>query len=73
MAKMTQTEALALLTGATDLIARMASLIPTLTQAVSDAASGLAETDEAALNDKIALAHGDIQSLDAQLQSLRNA
>lgn len=72
MAKMSEADALALLTGAVDLIARMASLLPTLTQAVADAKAGLSETNLAALNDKVTLAHADIQSLDAKLQALKN-
>ena len=73
MAKISQTDALSMLITATDMIARMSSLIPVLTQAVRDAKDGLAETDEAALNDKIVLAHADVQTFAAQLEQLRNA
>jgi len=73
MAKISQTNALSMLITATDMIARMSSLIPVLTQAVRDAKDGLAETDAAALNDKIVLAHADVQTFAAQLEQLRNA
>ncbi|MET0375798.1 MAG: hypothetical protein ABW128_16265 [Rhizorhabdus sp.] len=73
MAKVNEADALALLTGAVDLIARMASLVPTLTKAVQDARAGLSTTDLTELNDKIVLAHADVQSLDAMLQALKNA
>jgi len=73
MPKISQSDALSMLITATDMIARMASLVPVLTQAVQDAKNGLTETDQAALNDKIVLAHADVQSLAAKLETLRNA
>lgn len=72
MAKITEVEALALLVGATDLLARVASLIPTLAQALQDVKNGLNETNASELNDKIVLAHADVQNLNDQLQALRN-
>ena len=73
MAKMTETEALQLLTSAAALAAQLAGLIPALVtnfQAIKD---GLASTDADALNSQIVSVHGDIQALDAQLQALRSA
>lgn len=66
MAKMTEADAFGLLETAS----RVAALIPTLLanwQAIKD---GLAVTDPAELNAKIAAAHVDVQALDAQLQAL---
>jgi hypothetical protein len=73
MAKLTEADALALLTSTVDVITRMATLLPTLAQAVQDVKAGLSETDVTALNDKIVLAHADVQALDAKLQELKNA
>lgn len=73
MAKMTETEALQLLTSATSLAAQLVTLIPALVtnfQAIKD---GLASDDADVLNAQIVTAHGDIQALDAQLQALRTA
>jgi hypothetical protein len=73
MAKLNETDILALLTGAVDLIAQIAALVPSIAQAIDDASAGLAETDSAALNERIAATHGEIQTLSAQLEALRNA
>ena len=73
MAKMTETEALELLTSATALAAQLVTLIPALVtnfQAIKD---GLASDNADDLNSQIATAHGDIQALDVRLQALRNA
>lgn len=71
MAKMTELEALQLLTSAASLAAQLSSLIPALVgnfQAIKD---GLASDDADALNERIVAAHADIQALDAQLQALK--
>lgn len=72
MAKMTELEALQLLTSAASLAAQLAGLIPSLVSNFQAIKDGLASEDADALNAQIVAAHADIQKLDAQLQALRN-
>lgn len=71
MAKMTETEALQLLTAAAALAAQLAGLIPALVSNFQAIKDGLASDDADALNAKIVATHSEIQALDAQLQALR--
>lgn len=71
MAKMTELEALQLLTSAASLAAQLSSLIPALVSNFQAIKDGLASDDADALNDRIVVAHADIQALDAQLQALK--
>lgn len=71
MAKMTETEALQLLTSAAALAAQLAGLIPALVSNFQAIKDGLGSDDADALNERIVATHGDIQTLDAQLQALR--
>ena len=72
MAKMTELEALQLLTSAASLAAQLAGLIPSRVSNFQAIKDGLASEDADALNAQIVAAHADIQKLDAQLQALRN-
>lgn len=71
MAKMSEMEALNLLTGATALIAQLAVLIPALAQNLSAIKDGLDDDSADDLNTKIVTAHADVQVLNDRLQALR--
>lgn len=73
MAKMTETEALALLAAGADALARLAVLIPTLVQNFQQIKDGLAADNADALNEKIVATHADVQALADQLEALRHA
>lgn len=73
MAKLSEADVLALMTGAVDLVSRLAVLLPTLAASVQNVRDGLAETDADALNDKIVAAHDRIQDAAQQLEALRDA
>ena len=72
MAKMTETEALNLLTGATALIAQLAVLVPALAQNLAAIKDGLDDDNAADLNAKIVVAHAEVQVLNDRLQALRS-
>ena len=72
MAKLSEADALEMLSTATALVATLSSLIPQLVvnyQAIKD---GLASSDNEELNAKIIGAHDEIQALDAKLAALRS-
>ena len=71
MAKMTETEALNLLVGATALIAQLAVLVPALAQNLAAIKDGLDDDSADDLNAKIVTAHAEVQVLNDRLQALR--
>lgn len=71
MAQMTEAEALAMLAGATTLIAQLSALIPSLVINFNAIKDGLASDDADELSAKITSVHAEIQALDARLQQLR--
>lgn len=73
MAKMTETQALEILVSAASLASQLAVLVPTLIQNLQNVREGLDTTDADLLNDKIKVAHADIQSLDGKLAALQDA
>lgn len=72
MDKMTETEALNLLTGATALIAQLAVLVPALAQNLAAIKDGLNDDSADDLNAKIVDAHAEVQALNDRLQALRS-
>lgn len=72
MAKMTENEALNLLTGATALIAQLAVLVPALAQNLAAIKDGLDDDSADDLNAKIVDAHAEVQVLNDRLQALRS-
>lgn len=73
MAKMTETQALEILVSAASLASQLAVLVPTLIQNLQNVREGLDTTDANLLNEKIKVAHADIQSLDGKLAALQDA
>ena len=71
MAKMTETEALNLLVGATTLLTQLAVLVPALAQNLAAIKDGLDDDSADDLNAKIVTAHAEVQMLNDRLQALR--
>ena len=72
MAKMTETEALNLLVGATTLLTQLAVLVPALAQNLAAIKDGLDDDSADDLNAKIVTAHAEVQVLNDRLQALRS-
>jgi len=72
MAKMTETEALNLLVGATTLLTQLAVLVPALAQNLAAIKDGLDDDNADDLNAKIVTAHAEVQVLNDRLQALRS-
>lgn len=71
MGKMTETEAVNLIAVAASAAAQLAVLIPTLVQNWQAIKDGLSNADADDLNAKIVATHGEIQTLNDQLQALK--
>ncbi len=69
---MTEDDATKLLVSAASLAANVAALIPALVQNFQATKDGLASDNADELNARIVVAHGEVQALDAQLQTLRS-